>query len=197
MGEYDKSTDSLAVMPSPLEAFIKGFLNHHLASNITSGSMNTEAESIQHEELATSHETPQTNREPCKSSADCHGNSCNILYHTEVKKVCVNRVCVCPVAHYHLALDPAFEAEDTPGYFHVIEAQDTWHLTKSANGTFPPLVSGTGYTEPYWDTLRVGVYTSATATMEMVIFGTGLAAAFLSVLSGYLLNNYLVKEKLV
>lgn len=84
---WDQNHDKIYSVPSVLEAFLRTALSHYLGGN--GGPMEEGAD------------------EPgaCSASSDC--GQCTILdYEDTVQMECVNDVCICPAAFYHLALDP-------------------------------------------------------------------------------------------
>jgi hypothetical protein len=92
---------------------------------------------------------------------------------------CVLGECVCPSAHYHLALDPSFQRQQTPNHFVLLDDD-----------------APAAYTEPYWTSLTVRVYLYEGATIGFVVLGIGISVLFASVALALWSLRTLKKQKI-
>lgn len=157
--EFGKSkTDTILHRPSVLEMGLYGLLNDSLGRP----SATTELKS-------------------CQRTTDCK----DVTYcSTEKKTVCSgSQVCVCSVAHYHVALDLGLEPtlDEVPGKF-----------TLSEKYTSTPL-----HTEPYWSSnVGVHVYRKANSAPGLWTLMTGIMTLALGIATSFQIKKYLTLYKL-
>ena len=134
---FDKNHTHILMIPSPLEAFIRSSLSLYLGSN------NNDNSTIK-----------------CQTKADC--STCTILSYTSVKMECISSRCVCPVAHYHIALDTSIVPDSNINFYTVVQN----------NNDDDDMI----YTEPYWTDLSIKIITTTDPSLNtyMIIFAIGI-----------------------
>lgn len=154
-----RSTDAIALSPQPLEATIHGLLNDFL------GRINNEER-----------------RHSCSKASDCSRvSACD----GEIATCAGQGQCVCPRAHYHVALDEALRPADNmpAGYFVVDENNDA--------GISPM------YTEPFWSSsVGIRVYRKVGFLPGIATLAVGLLVGGGSLLGSFVIRVALKKEKL-
>jgi len=167
-GAYDNSNkkygqskgDSFILSPNALETSIHGLLNDFLGRPLSSTSLKS-----------------------CTTSDNCK----DVKYCSSSEKeyaVCTGGlVCVCARAHYHVAVDEAFEVpvNNSTGYF-VISDKDEG-------------VSAM-YTEPYWDEISARVYREGNSQAGVWTTSFAVVVAVASYGASLALKSSLAKEKL-
>ena len=160
----DNTDDKFMIRPSMLAMSLHGLLNDYLGRGGSDGS----SDSVEFQ--------------TCQSTSDCN----NVAYcpNDNDKSVCTaSKVCVCPRAHYHVALDEAIipSPNNGTGLFMVSEDDE---------GVSPM------YTEPYWSNdIGVHVYRASGSAANWTL-GIGLVTAAGCIAATIYLNMRLRKVKL-
>ena len=160
----DNTEDKFLIRPSMLAMSLHGLLNDYLGRGGSDGN----SDSVEFK--------------TCQSSSDCS----DVAYcpNDNDKSVCTaSKVCVCPRAHYHIALDEAIipSPNNGTGIFTVSEDDE---------GVSPM------YTEPYWSNdIGVNVYRASNGAANWTL-GIGLVAAAGCIAATIYLNKRLQKVKL-